>query len=79
MAHPNSGAGSIKHDGHDGECLYEIKDANKSYTLKGKELIELFRRATQQGKYGVMIIYFTQCDFTAEVRIVPGGKRLCEM
>lgn len=56
--HPRSGAGRIKEDGSNMECLFEIKDANKVFALKGGELNQSFIRATQQGKDAVWIIKF---------------------
>jgi len=73
--HPNSGAGSIKYDGSDNETIVEVKDANKSYTLKGKELGDLYRHAAKEGKDGVFIIRFTDglpANHVAEIRIIPG-------
>jgi hypothetical protein len=74
--HPNSGAGSIKDDGSDDEYVYEVKDATKSFTLKSKELRATFVRAVRQGKLPMWLVYFGDGDFTAEIRLVPGGKEL---
>ena len=32
LVHPNSGAGTIKDDGHDDDYVYEVKDARKTIT-----------------------------------------------
>lgn len=53
-----SGAGRIKHDGSDSDILYEIKTADKQYTIKASEAGELWRRAVQQEKEPLMIIEF---------------------
>jgi len=70
--HPRSGAGSIKDDGSSDFEVMEIKDANKSYTLNGKELEGLYRRATRQNKDASFIIYFTGADLTATINITKG-------
>lgn len=72
--HPNSGALRIKHDASDEEILYEIKDANKTYTLSGKELLELWKRATLELKEAQFVVYFTDADLTATM-IITKGKR----
>ncbi len=72
--HPASGALRIKHDASDEETLYEIKDANKTYTLKGKELEELWRRSALQLKEPVFVIYFTDSDLTATITIKKGKQ-----
>lgn len=74
--HPNSGAGNIKDDGSDEHIVYEVKDARKNYTLKVAELVTLYKRAVRQGKMGVFLIYFSDCDMTAEIRLTPGGREL---
>ena len=72
--HPNSGALRIKHDASDEETLYEIKDANKTYTLSGKELLELWKRSAQQLKDPLFVIYFTDADLTATISITKGKQ-----
>lgn len=63
-----SGAGNIKHDGHDDDYLYEIKTTTKKqYTLREDDLATLWRRSVQQNKKGLLIIEFT--DFRAVVII----------
>jgi hypothetical protein len=70
LIHPNSGAGSIKEDGHDEDNLYEVKDtASKSFTLKMAELFRSYVRACRQGKTAVWIIYFSKYDIVAEVKV----------
>lgn len=66
--HPRSGAGSIKHDGSDAECLYEIKDAERIFTMKFSELELLHRRAARQGKRGVLLVQFPK-GYVAEVHV----------
>lgn len=67
--HPNSGALRIKHDASDGETLYEIKDANKSYTLKAEDLNELWVRAARDVKTPVFIVTFQHHGITATMQI----------
>jgi hypothetical protein len=74
--HPNSGAGHIKEDGSDEEHLYEVKDCRKSFTLKASDLRQSFVRAVRQQKTSVWMIHFSDAGFTAEVRLIPGGKEL---
>ncbi len=74
--HPMSGAGSIKEDGSDDHNLYEVKLANKSFTLKSKDLVKTLVRAIRQGKQGVWLIHFDDDDLTAEIRLCPGGREL---
>lgn len=76
--HPMSGAGSIKEDGSDEHLLYEVKDARKTFSLKASELKGTFVRAARQGKMGVWLVYFSDCDVTAEIRLIPGGRELLE-
>lgn len=57
--HPMSGAGRIKEDGSTDESLIEVKDANKSFSLSAADLLQSFKRATQQGKTAVWVIRFT--------------------
>jgi hypothetical protein len=70
--HPRSGAGSIKDDASTDDVQMEIKDANKSYQLKGSELDTLLRRAIQRGKDAEFVIYFTEADVTATIRVTRG-------
>lgn len=74
--HPMSGAGSIKEDGSDEHCLYEVKLTRKSFSLKGSDLLKTLVRAVRQGKMGVWLIYFSDHDLTAEIRLVRGGREL---
>lgn len=69
MVHPNSGAGSIKDDGHDDDYVYEYKDANKSITLKGKDLEATFKRATAQGRQAMWVVLFTDIGLEAEIHL----------
>ena len=67
--HPNSGALRIKHDASDKETLYEIKDANKTYTLKAEELNELWVRAARDVKTPEFVIVFKHHGLTATIQI----------
>ena len=72
--HPRSGAGSIKDDASDDDTQYEIKDANKSYTLNATELLTLWRRAVQRGKDAKFVIYFKSIDMTATLTLTKGKQ-----
>lgn len=74
VPHSNSGAGSIKHDGHDDVYLYEIKDALKSFTLNTKDLRELFVRAVRQDRVPMLLVNFRNAGLVAEIRLVPAGQ-----
>jgi hypothetical protein len=76
ILHSNSGAGSIKEDGHDDVYLFEVKDARKTFRLSAAALRATFVRAVRQGRVGCWLVYFSDEDFTAEIRLVPGGKEL---
>lgn len=69
--HPMSGAGRIKEDGHDDDHLYEVKDANRVFTLNSKDLRTSWNRAVQQDKDAVWIIKFAN-GMNAEVRLTYG-------
>lgn len=70
--HPNSGAGRIKEDGSDDQFLYEVKDANKSFALHGKDLLVSFIRAVRQGKEAVWIVQFAN-GVEAEIHVRRKG------
>jgi len=72
--HPASGALRIKHDASDKETIYEIKDANKIYSLKGKELLALWKRGALELKEPVFVVYFTDSDITATITIKRGKQ-----
>lgn len=65
--HPNSGAGKIKFDGSDEDCVMEVKDASKSYTLNRTYLESLFKTAAKQGKEAILIVEFP--DLIVEAKI----------
>ena len=67
--HPNSGALRIKHDASDDETLYEIKDANKSFTLKAEDLNTLWVRAVRESKEPVFIVEYKHLGITATISI----------
>lgn len=66
--HPRSGAGSIKADASTDQELLEYKDANKTHTLNGEELLLLFKRGAQQGKDARYIIKFAN-NIIAEIHL----------
>ncbi len=57
--HPMSGAGRIKQDASDREQLVEVKDANRSYTVKASDVKSLHHEASIQGKEPVLVVVFT--------------------
>ena len=67
-AHPNSGAGKIKYDGSNDDCVMEIKDAAKSFTLSRVYLDSLFKTAARQGKEAVLIVEFPDLVVEATIR-----------
>lgn len=70
--HPMSGAGRIKDDASSEDNQYEFKQAKVSHTMKGKELLDLFRRAVRQGKDPEYVIYFEDADITATITLNRG-------
>lgn len=72
-AHPASGAGSIKYDGSTDEQVVEVKDASKSYTLRGAYLLDLFRHAARQGKQARLVVNYPEvvADITVIRKTVP--------
>ena len=72
--HPASGALRIKHDASDEDILYEIKDANKTYTIKGSEILALWKRANTELKEPVFVVYFTEADLTVTMTITKGKR-----
>jgi hypothetical protein len=52
--------------------LIEVKDAKRTYTLKGMELEDLFVRSTRQNKSAVFIVYFRDADVTATITVARG-------
>lgn len=67
-AHPNSGAGSIKHDGSNNDVLMEVKDANKSYVMSRDYLLSLFKTAARQDKQAVLVVEFPDLTVEAVIR-----------
>ena len=57
--HPASGALRIKHDASDEMTLYEIKDANKTHTIKAVELLSVWKEAAMAEKEAVYLVKFT--------------------
>ena len=74
VVHPASGALRIKHDASDADTLYEIKDANKTYTLKGSEVLALYKRANMELKEPLFVVYFTDADLTVTMTITKGKQ-----
>ena len=70
--HPRSGAGRIKADASTDHEVIEVKDANKSYTLHGRDLLTVFRVATRSGKSPRFVVYFQDADMTADITISKG-------
>lgn len=69
--HPRSGAGRIKEDGSDADHLYEVKDANLIFGLKGADLLQSFQRATRQGKTAVWVVKYAN-GIEAEIYLRRG-------
>jgi hypothetical protein len=59
----------IKHDASDDERLYEIKDANKSFTLTSEDLDTLWVRAAREQKEPVFIVKYKHNGITATITI----------
>lgn len=72
--HPRSGAGKIKDDGSSDSELFEVKDANKTHTLKATDLLALFQRAVRQHKEAKYIIYFRSVNLTATITLRRGKQ-----
>lgn len=53
--------------------MYEIKDANLSFTLKSKDLNELWTRAVRDGKEPVFIVKYAN-GITATITITKEVK-----
>ena len=66
---PNSGAGGIKADGRTETEVIEMKDANKTYTLKASDLDTLRRYANKEGKDASFIIQFNDPRVRAVIHI----------
>lgn len=72
--HPMSGAGRIKDDASTDEKQYEFKNASRVHTLRGRDLLALFKRSIQQGKEAEYVIYFEDSDITATVTLTRGRR-----
>jgi hypothetical protein len=66
--HPMSGAGNIKHDGHDDTALFEVKDAKKAFTIRLHDVSELWHRAVEQELEPVLLIEFEDYEMECHVR-----------
>ena len=67
--HPMSGAGRIKDDASTSEHLYEFKNVKTSHSLKGKDLLALFKRGVKQGKEPVYVVNFEDVGIIAEISL----------
>ena len=72
-AHPMSGAGRIKDDASSETKQYEFKTVAKTHSLKGSDLLALFRRGVRQGKDPEYVIYFEDADITATITLNRGN------
>lgn len=72
--HPMSGAGRIKDDASTEGEQYEFKNVMHTHSLKGKDLLALFKRAVRIGKEPVYVVYFEDVDLTAEIRLTKGRR-----
>ena len=70
--HPASGALRIKNDASNDTTLYEIKDANKTHTIKANEIQALWKEAVLSDKEAVYLIKFP--DFVLYCYPVKGKK-----
>jgi hypothetical protein len=70
--HPMSGAGSIKYDGSDEDTVWEIKDAEISYVLRGDFLREGLESSARQSKEFMMVVHFADSEVTAYIRVRKG-------
>lgn len=70
--HPGSGAGKIKDDASNDDYLYEFKNVSRVHTLKGADLLALFKRSIQQSKEAQYVIYFEQENLTATITLRRG-------
>jgi hypothetical protein len=68
--HPASGALRIKNDASTDSTLYEIKDANKTHTIKATEVMSLWKEAVISDREAVYLIKFP--DFTLYCYPVKG-------
>ena len=73
--HPNSGAGRIKDDASTETTQYEFKNVSRTHTLRGQDLLALFKRAVQQGKEAEYVIHFQQENITATITLTRGHPR----
>lgn len=70
--HPGSGAGNIKDDASNDQTIYEFKNVSRTHTLKGSDLLALFKRSIRQQKEAEYVIYFQQEDLTATITLRRG-------
>ena len=62
----------MKDDASDDEFVFEIKDAGRTHTIKGTDLLAVFERAARQGKQGQYVIYFDNVGLTLTGTITKG-------
>lgn len=72
--HPMSGAGRIKDDASTEDVQYEFKNVMHSHSLRGKDLLALFKRAIRSGKEAVYVVHFDDVDLTATITLTKGRK-----
>ena len=65
--HPMSGAGSIKDDASNEDTVFEMKSVRASHSLKGSTLLDLFLRATKQGKEAQYVVRFNDARIEATI------------
>lgn len=70
--HPMSGAGRVKDDASTDAMQYEFKNVARTHTLRGRDLLALFRRAVQQGKEAEYVVYFEDENLTATITLQRG-------
>ena len=72
--HPMSGAGRIKDDASTDDTQYEFKNVLHSHSLRGKDLLALFKRAVRAGKEPIYVVYFEDSDLTATITLTKGKR-----
>lgn len=73
--HPMSGAGSEKNDFSTEDAVFEVKNVQKTHTIKGKDLENLFVNAAKQNKEAVYLVHFEDADITMEGKVIRGLSR----
>lgn len=73
--HPNSGAGRIKDDASNEDTQYEFKNVRTSHTLKGADLLALFKRSVRLGKQAEYVVHFEDQNLTATINLTRGRQQ----